>query len=36
MFAEKLNNYLENRQGEKNLADDEADEISKDLLKAWK
>lgn len=36
VFAEKLNTYLENNREEKNLADDEADEINQDLLKAWK
>lgn len=36
LFAEKLNNYLENKGEEKELADDETDKINQDLLKAWK
>ena len=35
-FAEKLNNYLKNRAGEKDLADDETDEINEELLSKWK
>jgi len=35
-FAEKLNNYLENKQEEKGLTETEADKINQDLLKVWK
>jgi hypothetical protein len=36
LFAEKLNNYLENKGEEKDITSEEADKINQDLLKAWK
>jgi len=35
-FAEKLNNYFLNKQGEEDLAADEIDDINQNLLKVWK
>lgn len=35
-FAQKLISYLENKEKEKDLADDETEEINQDLLKVWK
>ena len=36
VFAQKLNSYLENKYEEKTLADDETDDISRELLDSWK
>ena len=36
LFAGKLNNYFKYKQGEKDLAETEADEINSELFNLWK